>query len=614
MFSNLQIRPARSHRRKPSLTNRAGVTKRRVSTVSAAAASNVPSLSLMENLFGAEFPEAFATNSGRGRASRKTILDLPSELLSLTCDYLSKLDIKRLRLVSHYLAANVDLRIDRVFISPNLANLACLEWVLEHPRHSNRVREIVWDDAQLEEYPTLEGFRQAIAADDWQWTRKIEDRLELATDSDEDHPLERDDFFHKDGRLNDAAKNILLGFDDKLSLAILVRNATAMSVEDSYPLYRRLYQEEQDLMKRRVDVAAFEQALRSLPNLKRITLTSEAWRPWQFMPHYDTPYRRSLPVGFRKPTVWPWHGLRPATTPAQEEDSVKALSTPLDGCLPNDWRGYTIVTSALLSQSNVQIEEFVIDAGCEPTGINHQLFAHPNKDLERTKQFFRGSPLQRLQFVINENILYETASIFDHLKHALSELRYLTHLDLRITSCDTRCMYMEEILPPHLPAQLKIFAFRGFSVVGPSLATYLQQLVNAQQIVLEDIWLQTDYESDYSLDDSDVEALFQKLRTYYTEHELDASISRPIYTWMEKCGHRQYFFYRYRLIQEELNDFLYRGWDCPFLGDEIYETVGWVVDGRDPDYKERAAKVLHRTKVEDDAMWSDPWLSLSYYR
>ncbi|CBX93984.1 hypothetical protein IAQ61_003858 [Plenodomus lingam] len=613
MFSNLQIRPARSHRRKPSLTHRAGVSKRRVSTVSAATVNNVPSLSLMKDLFGDEFPEAFATSSGLGRASRKTILDLPAALLSLTCDHLSKLDIKRLRLTSQYLAKNVDLRIDRVYISPNRANLACLEWILKHPRHSNSVREIVWDDAQLEEYPTLESFRRAIDADDLQWTRKLEDRLEASTRDRTDgdyYPLERDDFFHQDGRLSDPAKNILLRYDDRFSRAVLARNAMMMSVEDSYALYSRLYHEEQDLMKQGVDVAALEQALRSFPYLKRVTLTSEVWRPWHFVPRYDTPFSRSLPIGFRKPTVWPWCGRRPSQPGAELESRTGMLTVPINGSLPGDWRGYTIVTSALLSQGN-GVEEFLIDSGSEPAGISHQIFRHPNQELDRTIQLFRTAPLRRLQIVLYDKVEFDdTGLMHNYLNRALSELSHLTHLDLKNSGGNMSCLFPDKILPPTLLAQLKIFALRGYMVAHPSLLSSLQQMVNAQQITFEDILLSYNQPTAPSQHErlSNTQELFQELRVYYTQQEYNTTIGRPVYTWIQQCGYTQYFFHRCRMVQEELNDYLYSGWDCPFHMHEIKENVGWVVDGRDPEYKRRAAEVMHLQKSEDDTMGSDDWL------
>lgn len=614
MFSNLQIRPARSHRRKPSLTTRAGVSKRRVSTVSAATVSNVPSLSLMEDLFGDEFPEAFATGSRHGRGSRKTILDLPAELLSVISDYLSKLEIKRLRLASQHFAKNVDLLIDRVYISPNRANLACLKWVLQHPRHGSRVREIVWDDAQLEEYPTLESFRRAIDADDWQWTRKTEDRLEMSTQGRVDggyNLLERDDFFHQDGRLSNTAKNILLRYDDRFSRAVLARNSMMMSIEDSYTLYSMLYQEEQDLMKRGVDVAALREALQSLPNLKRVTLTSEVWRPWHFVPRYDTPYYRSLPIGFRKPTVWPWRGRRPYKLRTEMESGARPWTATIDGSLPSDWRGYTIMTSALLSQSSTGIEEFIIDAGSEPAGISHQIFKHPNQELERTIGLFRSAPLRRLQIVLYDEGEFNVVGLtHDHLSRALGELSHLTHLDLKNSGGNMYFLYPDTILPASLLAQLRIFALRGYTVADTNLISSLQQMINAQQITFEDILLSDNPSTASSQPEwmSNAQQLFCQLRDYYTQHEHDASLSRPIYTWVQRCGYTQYFFHRCHLVQEELNDYLYSFWDCPFDIHDIKINVGWIIDGRDPDYKKRAAEVMHLQKMEDDTMGSDTWL------
>ncbi|KAF2855822.1 hypothetical protein T440DRAFT_164165 [Plenodomus tracheiphilus IPT5] len=618
MFSNLQIRPARSHRRKPSLTTRAGVSKRRVSTVSASTASNVPSLSLMEDLFGDEFPEAFASSSVRGRANRKTLLDLPSELLSLICEDLSKLDIKRLRLANQHLANNVDLRIDRVYISPNRANLDCLQWVLQHPRHGNRVREIVWDDAQLDEYPNLESFRRSIDADDLQWTRTIEDRLESSTQghthSDLDYePLEREDFFHQDGRLSDSAKNILLRYNDRFSRMALARNALMMSIDDSYVLYSRLYQEEQDMMKRGVDVVALNQALQSLSNVRRITLTSEVWRPWHFLPRYDTPSIRSLPTGFRKPTVWPWLGDRPYSNSAEEEHGIGTLSTRRYNSPPNDWRGYTIITSALLSQTKANIEEFIIDAGNEPIGISQKLFIQPNEELERTIQLFRNNTLRRLQTVISETPELNDRRFFTgfanhYIKTALVELRHLTHLDLRCGGTLMAVYSRETILPPHLPAQLRIFALRNFLAVEPYLTDHLRQMTKAHQITLEDIVLCPDDDANSMVESANPEHMFHILRDYYTQHEHDASISQPNYTWIEPSSSKEYFSRRCRMVHEEINDFLYGGWDCPFRQSVIEENVGWVIDRRDPDYKERAATVMQRSRAEGDAMGFDNWL------
>jgi hypothetical protein len=177
MFSNLQIRPAKPHRRKPSMAARAGVTKqRRVSQINTNI-NDVPSMSFMEGLFGDEFPDAFASGGVKGN---KSIQDLPAELLAIISQDLSKLDIKRLRLSSKHLATNVDLRIDRLYVSPNRTNLECLKKILDHPRHRLKIIEIVWDDAQLDEYADLESFRNALIIDENEKRTAIEEMLDLA--------------------------------------------------------------------------------------------------------------------------------------------------------------------------------------------------------------------------------------------------------------------------------------------------------------------------------------------------------------------------------------------------------------------------------------------------
>lgn len=618
MFSNLQIRPARSHRRKPSLSIRAGVTKRRVSAVTAASASNVPSLSFMEELFGDEFPEAFATDPYRGRPNAKSLLDLPVELLSLTCQYLSGLDIKRLRLANQHLAKHVDLRIDRVYISPNHANLNCLQWVVQHPRHSNRVREIVWDDAQLEEYPTLESFRQAIALDQVQWTAEIERRLERSMQGHSNGTvdydfLDRDVFFPLDERLNDVAKDFLLEYDDKFSRAVLARSAFMMSLTESYVLYTKLYQEEQDLMKRRVDVTALEHALQHLPGLRRITLTSEVWRPWSYVPRYDTPYHRSLPIGFRKPTVWPWLDKRPQETEAMLERRLSTLLQPLTGWLPSSWRGYSIVTSALLSQPSTNIEEFIIDTGRERTGLNRNLYTQANLELVQTVSLFRQLPLKRLQLVINNvscsdlpSVPSPTPPLWKQLKRTLNELRHLTHFDLQLHGDHAQCFDWEDVLPSFLASQLKTLALRAMVVAEPSLLRLIQRMQNAQHITLDNVTFVHNKDASQCTEAAHPEQFFYTLRDYYAEttsHDAYCGV-RPLFTWIEDLGPWQYFFHRCRMVREEINDFLYGGWDCPFDMSHVKENVGWVIDTRDPEFKQRMVEYASRD-VADEMIQDD---------
>ena len=504
MFANLQIRTVKPQHRKSSMITRGGIAKRRVSLVPASAVSNVPALSFMEDLFGDEFPEAFTSGHVHVEKSRKSFLDLPTELLAVVCDHLSKMDVKRLRLSNKQMALKVDLRLDRVYISPNNANLNCLQRILEHPRYRHCVREIVWDDAQLEEYRTLDNFRSAVEIDERKTMRGVERRLDQAMDdfpdeSVEYHSLDDDDFFSDDGRLTDVAKGILLEHDDQFSRDIIARNAAVMGMEESYMLYQRLCHEEQDLMKRQADVKAFHHALVGLPNLRCITLTTEVWRPWNLYPNYDTPFYRSLPPGFRKPTIWPWLGPRLQATSPQDAHRDDAMSMQRGDWLSSQLRAYGIIVSALLDGHRTKIEDFIIDTGNEPTGLSPQIFTSPNAELYQTIRMLRIVPLKRFHLAIHPCGAVWTPNSFltsGFLQSTLREMPYLEHFDFKpngnLRSRDTLAIGVGSFrlcdnLPQDLVQRLKTFSLRNMHVFEPDLLNLLTAMHDIEEVTLDHI-------------------------------------------------------------------------------------------------------------------------------
>ena len=54
------------------------------------------------------------------------------------------------------------------------------------------------------------------------------------------------------------------------------------------------------------------------------------------------------------------------------------------------------------------------------------------------------------------------------------------------------------------------------------------------------------------------------------------------------------------MVHEEINDFLYGGWDCPFDGRVVKENVGWVIDTRDSEFKQRMAEYTPQDDNDDD--------------
>ncbi|KAH8724896.1 hypothetical protein GQ44DRAFT_617171 [Phaeosphaeriaceae sp. PMI808] len=591
---------------------RAGVAKRRVSSV-LASPKEIPSMSFLEELFGDEFPGAFTGDKSRtAKKCNKNILDLPAELLAIICEDLSKLDIKRLRLASKYLAANVDLRIQRVYISPNRANLDCLQKILDHPRYRHQVLEIIWDEAQLEEFPDLDSFRNAIAIDEKNTRSDIEHMLKASSlghhdDSAESAAFEHDDFFDESGRLTDVAKGIILRFDNQVSRAIIAKNATVMSIEDSYKIYQMLYWQEQGIMKQGFDEIALRHVLAMCPNLETVILTSEVWRPWHLEPVFHTPFYRSLPPGFRKPSVWPWLGQVPSNIPFQgtsrRNTNNRTISDPNEA-LPRDWRGYSIVVSTLISTLNPQISEFIIYAGNETTGISHQLFATPNLDFTNTMTMAQTLPLKRLKLSINSfggNWDYTTGQTHKstyltstQLHAFLSATHNLEHLDLSLNTTRRRSTDhidhvpapIQNIIPHALLPRLKFLALRNALVDFTSLFNMFCAMTSAQHINLDNIKL-----TNNPTGSDTYMCFFQQLKAHYARDQ--TSNTRPAF-WLiepfEAVGGRC----PARMVCEELNAYLQHDEAAmPFeerMRNGIRDGVGWVVDDRDEEFLVRGCE------------------------
>ncbi|KAG9194716.1 hypothetical protein G6011_04751 [Alternaria panax] len=603
MFANLQIRPApaKTRRRKPSLSIRAGVTKRRVSTVSAASASNVPSLSFMEGLFGDEFPEAFAS----GAPNKKTITDLPAELLEIVCEHISKLDIKRLRLANKHLASSVYLRIDRVYISPNRANLDYLHQILAHPTYRGRVREIVWDDALLNEYSTLEKFRAAIITDERETTRAIESRLEEAMEiygdeNPEYRSLEMGDLL-QDGRLTDVAKGILLRYDDQFSRDVLARNATMMSIEDSYALYGELYCQEHELVEQQIDATALHQALAGFPNIKRMTLTTDVWPAWNVVPRYNTPYHRSLPLGFRKPAVWPWLRSYQESEDMYEiwhPHTANALKNAGRKSFPREHRGYGVVVSAMLAMPNSHMEEFIVESEHQARCYHHCFLIETSRNYQLTKQMFQRTPLRHLKLIASPpNDYFMNPESLTNLKSLLSELPYLEHLDLSFNDSRSgrtwRFFLRFNPIPETMRSRLRSLTLRNVKLSEQDLSDMFTTSPNLQHVTFHDCFQRMRPGCGWP-------SLFRQLRDFYNR---ESNVSKPCFTIVAPLS-LQYS----QLVDEEVDAFLYGDDDaeCPFVtqppkpgANAIKPHMGWKIWDRDGDVRERMAEVAEREEMQE---------------
>lgn len=566
-------------------------------------------MSFFEAMFGDDFPDTFASGDGRSCKSKRTLFDLPAEVLEIICQSLSKMDIKRLRLSSRELAEMVELRIDRVFVSPNRANLDCLNNILNHDRHRLRVQEIVWDDAQLDEYPTFELFQERINSDQEKARVVLEDHLSTLfrsrDDQDADYnPIGVENCIEEDGRLTQLGKIILLNSDDQKSRDIIAGHAALMSLEDSYALYEKLYQDEREIIKRAWDAAGLQRALTQFPNLRRVTLTTEVWRPWFPIPVYDTPFYRALPPGFRKPSVWPWVGsthLGPVDSPIHDVPTQH---------LPAKWRGYSIVMASLARNAIPNLQEFIMDTGQERIGLPHEFFPLPTVDYANTIQALSTAPITKLQFSCIEhssahrgrNINARPSADFCVLQRVIGTLPLLEHLDLKWTLLPLQAFapFSDGFLQQHCP-NLKFLALRYARLAGSWLYDTIVDLKSLEVVILDKI--------DLIIDAVDTGTICVEFFSRLKDHFASTSLRGPSITWIDCLPEdptpewidrtcKQWI-----VVDDELNTFLYGDGESPWIPGHspsqlqiLRDTVGWVMDGRDPSFRKRRGEVLIRQR------------------
>ena len=547
-------------------------------------------MSFFEAMFGDDFPGTFTNGDGRSCKSKKTLLDLPAELMELICQHASNTDLKQLRLTNRQLAEQIELRVERVYISPNRANLDCLDKILSNPRHRLQVQYIVWDESELVSIPTLQEYCQILERDAMTTKTALEDHLRTimrnADDGSEDYEqIKVENCVQEDGRPNDIGKAILLSANDRRSLDyIATSNVAKMSVEESYELYQKLYQDEKEIIKRGWDEAGLRRALTELPNLKRITITSEVWRPWNPIPVYNTPFYRALPAGFRKPSV---------VGPQVRFGSYQYRQTI-------ERRVYRVIMSSLVTYPVSQLQEFIVDPGNEEMGLSHSLFSAPNVDYDNTMRMLSITPLKmlRLSFFdisgmgqIGMPLLGDVVRAAPHLEHLDVQFRMRD---------DARIRYDEHYNPHRSPFQdglierscpdLKHFALRLAPVDSEWLFNLITRSENLESVLLDKISLTMGFSGHEHLD-----AFFGRLKEYFRA----ANRRGPSFTWITQefqakgKKSRQLWL----VLDDHLDAFLYDGGESPFTGRNFgwgglqdsktgYKPgFGWIMNGRDPTFR-----------------------------
>jgi hypothetical protein len=186
---------------------------------------------------------------------------LPPELLEQILSGLPNSDIKSLRLTCTYFCRVAQLRLSRLFLSPNPRNVRVFRVVADHCEFSKKIVEIIYDDARLaSSYET---------PDDEYYD---EDDAEIGNV----HGVPT--WFRRIYCENHGAIKYYGCQDVKRPhhLEVQERSKALFSPAESYKQYQKLVQEQGRVIAVNSDADALRYGLPRFPNLQRITLTPAA--------------------------------------------------------------------------------------------------------------------------------------------------------------------------------------------------------------------------------------------------------------------------------------------------------------------------------------------------
>ncbi|KAI8659800.1 hypothetical protein NCS56_01198000 [Fusarium sp. Ph1] len=183
-------------------------------------------------------------------------LSLPNELVGSICHLLPNSTIKNLRLTCRFFADKAQLRLRRVFISPNLDNFGALRGIADHDTFRRGIEEIIWDDATLKPIQRDERWNSC------GWDPDAEDSDE------EEEPVSQ--WFVRLCKTSIAHLKQRMAYQNRPdTVARQEELDNAMSFQESLKHYRVLMQRQQDILQIRADEDASRYTLQRFPRLKR---------------------------------------------------------------------------------------------------------------------------------------------------------------------------------------------------------------------------------------------------------------------------------------------------------------------------------------------------------
>ncbi|KAM3551546.1 hypothetical protein MY1884_007669 [Beauveria asiatica] len=532
---------------------------------------------------------------------------VPSEVLASVCSYLSNKDIKALRLAAPTICHAVPPRFTRVFLSPNPRNLEVFRAIASHPTFRLGVREIVYDDARLED-PQQQVFRLTRTSN---FGTNNHFRIELMNIANREQLCAGPPDARSPFKREDTIKHGWFGLHRQRNLLVMQgRNANDMgNVEgqvvrqkqraaetplvESFRYYMDLLSKQVRVIQTEDDIDALMEGMEAFPALQRITVTP-ATHGYLYTPLYYTPMIRNFPYGFNYaiPRGWPMMNdltLDPitpwVTVPGHSDLNVCAEKSR--------WRGLVLVIKTLaerIRKGQRVVPELVFDVHSLNTGVSPYMLTEDCEEYQNLALILHQTNFRRLDLpiLISQFPSANLGMLMNgKLKSLLAQARHLEHFRLggngqvySTVSQNTPFFPLRSLLPVDAWPHLRHFGLSKFTVRASDLVATLGALPRT---------LRTVELSFLHFDGIDGRRAGHTILLENMKKELDWACREPAARPRVTLGlakARNNVSGRGLWFSKEIGEFLYNGKENPFKWprDVLLPGVGWLVDEYDEDF------------------------------
>ncbi|KAF5529276.1 hypothetical protein FMEXI_14250 [Fusarium mexicanum] len=343
----------------------------------------------------------------QGRESSGLLGRLPAELLSQVFSQLHNIDLKTLRQTCTYIKDSTHLRLNRLFLSPNLRDIEVFRAVADHETFRLQVTEIIYDDARFD------------AAHEMEWPSWYDEERDIG------EVTGVPEWYRHVYRQNRGMNRWYKPHHSQVKEAF----EHPLSPAEAFNHFKRLWQEQQEPIATNRDVDALKYGLLRFPNLRRMVVSPAAHgKPG--LPWYLTPTIRSLPRGLLYPIERGWPLAKTHSNFPEARDWNRSEK--------DKWRGYClvsrIVAQHLRENPESRLADLAIDTNQLRTGISCRIFDDAeNSEIKDLKTILSHPGFASLDLSLhcgNQCSMNWCSFRSNHLRSTLAMARDIQHFSL----------------------------------------------------------------------------------------------------------------------------------------------------------------------------------------